>query len=199
MLDLVPRYCETWGRQPVAWAMSRISCRISSGFRGRPRLRGRVRRPAFAQPTSEGPRVDDGDDVLDGRTKSHAQLEEPGPFRRGDVDPFGELIPQDPVLSLEVLDHLDEFFLRGPGDKQQEGMDEPLLVSMRNSLADMKVAYLWDPATPRIAWVSSLPYPTMRPACDPLRGLFLAPCSHFVANGADVGGQDGRWWNLPVA
>ena len=47
---------------------------------------------------------------LDGRTEPHAELDELGPFRRSDLDPFGELVPKNPVLGLEVLDHLDEFF-----------------------------------------------------------------------------------------
>ena len=58
-------------------------------------------------------------------------------------DAFGELVPENPVLGLEVLDHLDEFFLRRLGDEQQERMDEPLHGgTMRKSFVGLEVAYL---------------------------------------------------------
>ena len=100
-------------------------------------------RPALAQPAGKGSRVDDGDDLLDLRAEPHAELQELGPFCRSHFDPFGQLVAKHPVLGLQILDHLDEFFLGGPGQEQQEGMDEPLHVgTMRKSLVDLEVACL---------------------------------------------------------
>ncbi|MHC4400675.1 MAG: DUF1499 domain-containing protein [Planctomycetota bacterium] len=48
--------------------------------------------------------MDDRDQFLDGRTESHAQLDQPGSFCQRYIDPFGQLAPQDPVLCLQVLD-----------------------------------------------------------------------------------------------
>ena len=114
-------------------------------------------------------------------------------------DPFGELIPQNPVLGLEVLDHLDELFLRGPGYKQQEGVDEPLhaqLVGRYEGGVFMGPRYADNRVGVQAYLTGMMKLARLRSLCG---GSFLAPCSHFVANGADVGEQDGRWWNLAVA
>jgi hypothetical protein len=71
----------------------------------------------------------------------HAEVHEPRTLRRSDLDPFGQLAPEDPVLGLEILDRLDEFFLGGASQEQEEGMDEPLHGNrLRKSLRERKVA-----------------------------------------------------------
>jgi len=96
---------------------------------------------AFAEPASKGSRMDDGNDILDFRPKPRAELQQFGPFRRSHVDPFGKLISKNPVLGLQILDHLDELFFRGTSEEQQERVDESLHGStMRKSFVDLEVA-----------------------------------------------------------
>jgi len=99
-------------------------------------------RLGLAQPAGKGPRVNNGDHLLDGRSQCQAEFYEFGPLSGCDFYPLGELVAENPVLGLEVLDHLDEFFLGGPDQEEQEGMDEPLHVgTMRKSLSELEVAY----------------------------------------------------------
>ena len=92
------------------------------GLPGTPTFAGLLAGSTLLPPPSKRPRMDDGDDFLDLRAESRAKFQELGSFRRSDFDPFGKLLAKDPVFSFEVLDRLDKFFLRGAGQKQQEGV-----------------------------------------------------------------------------
>ena len=63
----------------------------------------------FAEPSGESPGVDDGDDVLDLRSKPHAEFQQLGPFCRSHLDPFGELIPSIRFSALRYSMILGEF------------------------------------------------------------------------------------------
>ena len=49
--------------------------------------------------------------MLDRRAEPNTEFHEPVPFCRSDLDLLGELITENPILGLEMLDHLDEFLL----------------------------------------------------------------------------------------
>ena len=85
-----------------------ISSRISSGFRGRPGLGGlAVGFASFAQ-RQKGPVGNDGDNVLELGAEWFAELDELGPLRGRDLDPFGQLGTQDTVLGKQVFDELSQ-------------------------------------------------------------------------------------------
>ena len=86
--------------------------------------------------------MDNADDLLDLRAELRAELQQLGPFGRSDLDPLGKLFAKDPVLGLEVLDHLNQLILGGASQKQQQRVDESLHGSkMRKSLVELEVAY----------------------------------------------------------
>jgi hypothetical protein len=81
------------------------------------------------------------DFLLEGRTESNAALQQLGPFRGSHFNSLGQFASKNPVPRSQILDHLNELFLGGPGKKQQKGMQESLHGgTMRESLAELETA-----------------------------------------------------------
>jgi hypothetical protein len=84
--------------------------------------------------------MDDGDDRLDLRSKAYTEPYQLGPLRCRHFNPLWQPFPQNLILGLQVLDHLHQFFFRGPGQEHQQWMDESLHgVTMRKSLVELEV------------------------------------------------------------
>jgi len=74
-------------------------------------------------PPREGPGRDDRDQLFDLPSQQLAALEQLLTLGRRHVYSPGQLAPQDAVLGLQVVDHLGQFGVGGPGDQQDEGVE----------------------------------------------------------------------------
>ena len=112
------------GRRPT------FSDKQSSAVRGRPGLPSGVRflgdRLLVAgHPAGEGPRRDDGDEILDCVAESFAEFDQPGSFLLGNGDSLGQLFAEDAVLGFEELDHAGELGIGSTPEEGEEWVQEP--------------------------------------------------------------------------
>ncbi len=71
-------------------------------------------------PPRESARMNDGDEMPDRGAERLAELQQPGPLGRGDVDSPRQLRSEDGVLDLQVLDLFDEVLVRGSEEMEGE-------------------------------------------------------------------------------
>lgn len=106
-----------------------------------------------AHPACERPWRDDRDQVLDSGAERHAKFDQPLAFIDADIDAFGQLATQEPVLGLEVLDLAGKLAVGGCGEKKEEGTKESIHRGVVRNLLQhqMKSWFLYSAAGPLTA------------------------------------------------